>query len=109
MASDIHQYYDFLKPKPELLSKEEFLKFKNYMVKEINVVLKQEKEYRTTNRVCKVMLKPTSKTLSITTLPKDFDVIVFQIKHKWIYISYSNPKDNLPQTGWILKKYLIKP
>lgn len=63
---------------------------------------------RITNRTCKVMLKPKSKTLVLETLPIDFDVIVLQVNHECIYVSYTNPKDNFPQTGWVMKKYLSK-
>ncbi len=71
--------------------------------------LRENNEYRTTNRKCKVMIKPTIKSMIIETLPDDFEIVVLRIHHKWIYASYSSPKDNLPQTGWILKKYLDKP
>lgn len=54
------------------------------------------------------MLKPNSKTINITSLPKGFDVIVLQINHKWVFVSYINPKDNLMETGWVMKKYLDK-
>jgi len=49
------------------------------------------------------------KSLVIEKLPADFEVIILQINHKWVYVSYLNPKDNLPETGWILKKYVDKP
>lgn len=71
--------------------------------------LKEEKEFRITSRVCKVMLKPRLKSLVIEKLPIDFEVTVLQVNHKWVYVSYFSPVDNLPQTGWIMKKYLDKP
>jgi len=55
------------------------------------------------------MSKPRLKSLVIEKLPIDFEVTVLQFNHKWIYVSYFSPKDNLPQTGWIMKKYLDKP
>jgi hypothetical protein len=105
----LHQYYDFIKEKPEPATKEDLSKFERKIIQEITTKLKEQKEYRTTNRICKVMLKPKSKTLVLATLPIGFDVIVLQVNHKWIYVSYTSPKDNLPQTGWVLKKYLSKP
>jgi hypothetical protein len=104
----IHQYYDFVKPKAELATKEDIIKFEKKIQQSIELKLKEIKEYRTTNRVSKVMLKPKTKTIIVASLPKDFDVIVLQINHKWAFISYINPKDNLMQTGWIMKKYLDK-
>lgn len=104
----IHQYYDFLRPKAELDTKEDLMKFERKIQQSIEIKLKEAKEYRTTNRVSKVMLKPKTKTIIITLLPQNFDVIVLQINHKWAFISYINPKDNLIETGWVMKKYLDK-
>jgi len=111
----IHQYVDFLQTKPEHATKEEVnqIEIKQdstiFFIQQINEQLKQVKEYRITNKPCLVKLKPKSKTLALTKLPIDFDVVIIQIHHKWVYVSYFDPKDNLPQTGWIMKKYLNKP
>jgi hypothetical protein len=110
-----HQYYDFLKEKPNLATKEDFksINIKQdssiYFIKEISNQLKEIKEYRITNKNCLVKLKPKKKTLILTKLPPEFEVILLQVHHKWVYISFFNPKDNLPQTGWVMKKYLNKP
>lgn len=71
--------------------------------------LKEDKQSRIISRVCKVMSKPRLKSFLIEKLPVDFEVTVLQVNHKWIYVSYFSPSDNLPQTGWIMKKYLDKP
>ncbi|QDK77622.1 hypothetical protein EXU85_03045 [Spirosoma sp. KCTC 42546] len=71
--------------------------------------LKEGKEFRITSRVCKVMSKSRLKSFVIEKLPVDFEVTILQVNHKWIYVSYFSPIDNLPQTGWIMKKYLDKP
>lgn len=105
---NIHQYYDFVKPKAEPATKEDLVNFERKIQQSLELKLKQIKQYRTTNRVSKVMLKPNSKTINITSLPKGFDVIVLQINHKWVFVSYINPKDNLMETGWVMKKYLDK-
>jgi hypothetical protein len=104
----IHQYYDFVKTKSEPATKEDLMKFERKIQQSIELKLKEIKEYRTTNRVSKVMLKPKTKTIIIRSLPENFDVIVLQINHKWAFVSYIDPKDNLMQTGWIMKKYLDK-
>ncbi|MEC4050080.1 hypothetical protein OX284_011615 [Flavobacterium sp. SUN046] len=110
-----HQYYDFLKQKPELPTK---LEVNQIAIKQdsiiqfisaVNEQLKIAKEYRTTNRECDVKLKPKTKTLIVSKLSKDFELVVLQVNHKWALVSYFDPKDNLPQTGWIMKKYLDKP
>lgn len=105
---NIHQYYDFVRPKTESITKHNLLKFEQEIQKSIETRLKEIKEYRTTNRVSKVMLKPKNKTVVITELPENFDVVVLQINHKWAFVSYINPTDNLMETGWIMKKYLDK-
>lgn len=115
IIASIHQYYDFIQTKPELASKKDIQQIDNNQgsildyIKLVNEQLKEAKEYRITNRICNVKLKPKVKTDTLTKLPINFDVVVIQIHHKWVYVSYFDPKDNLPQTGWIMKKYLNKP
>ncbi|PRZ23284.1 hypothetical protein [Flavobacterium granuli] len=96
-------------PKPEYATKEEV----ETLIKEqfgiYEKKLKKDKEFRITKRICKVMSKPRFKSFEIEKLPVDFEVTVLQLNHKWIYVSYFSPSDNLPQTGWIMKKYLDKP
>lgn len=96
-------------PKPEYATKQEI----ETVIKEQFVIyekrLKEAKEYRITNRECEVKLKPKTKTLTVSKLPKDIELFVLQVNHKWVLVSYFDPKDNLPQTGWIMKKYLDKP
>jgi hypothetical protein len=111
----IHQYYDFLKDKPELATKQEINQISTkqdsviHYINLVNEQLKEQKEYRITNRNCEVKLKPKSNTTLLTKLPEGYEATVIRIHHKWVYVSYFDPKDNLPQTGWIMKKYLDKP
>ncbi len=111
----LHQYYDFLQQKPELPTKEEVnqIAIKQdsiiQFIEAVNEELKNAKEYRITKRQCDVKLKPKTKTLTVSKLPKDFELVILQVHHKWFLVSYFDPKDNLPQTGWIMKKYLDKP
>ena len=107
-GASIHQYYDFLKTKPELATKDDLLKSENDLIKKIEFILKEQKEFRTTNRICKLRLKPNKNSYVLAVIPKNFEVIVLQVKNKWIYVSYINEFDNLPQSGWVLKKYLEK-
>lgn len=96
-------------PKPEYATKQEV----ETVIKEqfgiYEKKLKEDKEFRITSRICKVMSKPRLKSLVIEKLPIDFEVTVLQVNHKWVYVTYFSPDDNLPQTGWIMKKYLDKP
>lgn len=111
----LHQYYDFLQQKPELPTKQEVnqIAIKQdsiiQFIGAVNEQLKIAKECRITNIECEVKLKPKAKTLIVSKLPKDFQLVVLQVNHKWVLVSYFDPKDNLPQTGWIMKKYLDKP
>ena len=113
--ADIHQYYDFLKDRPEPATKANLNQISIrqdsvlHFINLVNQQFKEANEYRITNRTCEIKLKPKSKTLTLAKLPKEFEVIVVQIHHKWVYVSYFDPIDNLPQTGWIMKKYLDDP
>lgn len=93
-------------PKPEYASKQEIDTLIKNQFSIYEKKLKEHKQFRITNRVCKVMLKPRSNSFIIEKLPINFEVTVLNINHKWIYVSYFSPNDNLPQTGWIMKKYL---
>lgn len=104
----LHQYYHFIKDKPAA-TQEDLVKFETKIIETITDKLKEQKEFRKTNRTCKVLLKPTNRTLVIELLPKDFEIVCLQTNHKWAYVSYVSSKDNLPKTGWILKKYLDRP
>ena len=111
----LHQYYDFLQQKPELPTKQEVnqIAIKQdsiiQFIGAVNEQLKSVKEYRITNRECEVKLKPKNKTLTVSKLPKSFELVVLQVNHKWVLVSFFDIKDNLPQTGWVMKKYLNKP
>lgn len=108
----IHQYYDFLKDKPQVAQKSEVNKINAkqdsilYFIQEINKQVKEKNECRITTRVCQVKLKPNNKTTTLAKLPVNFEVVILQINHKWVLISYLDSDDNLPQTGWVMKKYL---
>ena len=105
---NFYQIYDTFKDKPKAVNKEDIIKFEKKLLQAIELKFKEHNEYRTTNRITQVMLKPKTKTIILNKLPKGYDVVVLQVSHKWVYISYTNPKDNLLETGWILKKYLNK-
>lgn len=96
-------------PKPEYATKQEVETVIQEQFGIYEKKLKEDKEFRITSRVCKVMSKPRLKSLVIEKLPIDFEVTVLQVNHKWVYVTYFSPVDNLPQTGWIMKKYLDKP
>tara|TARA_B100002049_G_scaffold237186_1_gene226685 strand:+ start:9773 stop:10648 length:876 start_codon:yes stop_codon:yes gene_type:complete len=110
--SGLHQYYDFLQEKPELPTKQEVnqIAIKQdsvvQFIEAVNEQLKNTKEYRITIRRCEVKLKPKKKTLTISRIPKDYELIILQANHKWVLVSYFDPKDKLPQTGWVMKKHL---
>ncbi len=106
--ASFHQYYDFLKSKPESATKTDLVKFEEILFKALEEKLKSEKEYRITKRICKVHLKPKSKSVVLARLKSDSEVIVLQVTAKWVYISYTDD-DNLSLTGWVMKKYLKVP
>lgn len=96
-------------PKPEYATK---LEVETVIKEQFSIFekkLKEAKEFRITRRICLVMSKPSLKSLIIEKLPIDFEVTVLQVHHKWVLVSFIDLDDNLPQTGWIMKKYLDKP
>lgn len=105
----LHQYYDFVKEKPAPATKEDLAKFETKVLQTITEKLKEQKEIRIISRVSKVFLKPTTKSFIIEKLPAHFEVVVLQVSHKWLYVSYVSPHDEMPQTGWVLKKYANQP
>jgi len=78
-----HQYYDFLKAKPEMATREDIKKLETNLLRSIEEKLRNEKEFRITNRSCRVFLRPNLKSLQLAKLSSKSDVIVLQIKHKW--------------------------
>lgn len=92
-------------PKPEFATQEEVDKTITKYFLNFEKKLKEQKEYRIINRKCKVFLKPKSKSKVIVNIEKGFEIVVLNINHKWIYVSYINPNNNLPELGWIIKKY----
>ncbi len=95
-------------PKPEFATKEEINDVLKTQFSTFEEKIKEQKEIRTTNTKCKVMLKPRKKTLVLETLPSDFELIILNVNHKWVLVSYSGVDDGLPRTGWIMKKHLSK-
>jgi hypothetical protein len=104
----LYQMYESFQTKGETITKEDISKSEKRMLQAIELKLKDHKEYRVTNCISKVMFKPRAKTMVVTSLPKGYEVVVLEINHKWAFVSYRNPKDNLTETGWIMKKYLNK-
>jgi hypothetical protein len=105
----LHQYYDFVKEKPAPATKEDLVKFETKMLRTITEKLKEQKEIRIILRVSKVFLKPSTNSIIIEKLPERFEIGVLKVSHKWLYVSYVSPKNEMPQTGWMLKKYTNQP
>lgn len=95
-------------PKPEYATRQEVEILISRQLGIYQKKLKEDKDLRIVDRVCKVLSKPGTKAVLIEKLPVGFEVTILQINHKWVYVSYFSPIDNLPQTGWIMKKYLNK-
>lgn len=92
-------------PKPEYATKEDIENTLTKHISNFDKKLKEQKEYRITDRKCKVFLKPKSKSNVIANFEQGFEFVVLNVNHKWIYVSYLNPNDSLPETGWVMKKH----
>jgi hypothetical protein len=94
------------KPKLEIAPKTDIDNFTSSGFKKLGEYIHRDNHFCTINRKSKVVLKPKRKSLVINSLQIGYNVIIMQSLHQWLFISYSDPKDGLPQTGWVLKKYV---
>ena len=95
-------------PRPNYATKEEISLIVKDGFEKIQKSLEENERNEKVRIKCKVMLKPRNRSKVIAYLPANYDLIVLNKFHKWAYISYLNPKDGLPETGWIKKKYLLE-
>ncbi len=95
-------------PRPNYATKEEISLIVKDGFEKIQKSLKENERNEKVRIKCKVMLKPRKRSKVIAYLPANYDLIVLNKFHKWAYVSYLNPKDGLPETGWIKKKYLLE-
>lgn len=95
-------------PQPNYATNEEVTEIIKTQIQNLEIKLKEQGENRFTRVKCKVMLRPRNKSLLINQLPENYDIIVLNTFHKWAYVSYLNPKDGLPESGWVMKKYILK-
>lgn len=95
-------------PKPEAATKQDVEALRKEIQATTVSKLTGINEYSSLKQSCAVSLKPKNKSYILSQLPKDYNVIVLNTNHQWLFISYSNPKNGLTETGWILKKYLNK-
>ena len=105
----LHQYYDFIKEKPEPAIKVEVNEIKNSqttILKSLNEVknqLSSKDKISYTNKNCQIKLKPNSRAVVINDLPINYEIVIVKTQPTWLLINYNDPKDGLPQTGWINK------
>ncbi|SDI22658.1 hypothetical protein SAMN05421846_105107 [Chryseobacterium taeanense] len=105
--ASLHQYYDFIKDKPEPATKLEVIELQKAnttilkSIEEVKGEISKNDKISFTSKKCKIKLKPNIKSLVINELPKDFEIIIVKKQPNWTLINFSDPKDGLPQTGWI--------
>ncbi len=103
----LHQYYDFIKEKPEPATRIEVNEIKDSQtvilesLKEIKQQIIEKNKISYTNKGCQIKLKPNSRSAVINHLPFNYEVVIVKIQPTWLLINYYDPKDGLPQTGWI--------
>ncbi len=67
---------------------------------------RKEEQIWVTNRKCAVHCDPKMKSIVLGTVDELSSVKVITTNHEWQYITYTDPKDDLPKAGWVMKKYL---
>lgn len=108
--ASLHQYYDFIKDKPEpatQLEVKELQKTNTTILKSLEEVkgeISKKDKISFTNKKCQIKLKPNIKSLVINELSQGFEIIILKRQPTWTLINFSDPKDGLPQTGWINTK-----
>lgn len=92
--------------KPNFITKEEFQstmqEFYNKNLQQLN----KQNQQRIVNHNCKIYFKPNTKSNVVLKIENGYNLVVVDVRKEWVFVSFSDPKDNLPQTGWIQKKYL---
>lgn len=110
MLTAMHQYYDFLKTKPELATKKDIAELRQEQKKTFEFVKKiginNEKNIKEQKLIHKsqILLKPNKRSSIINKLPKNYLIEVFKEQPKWILIKYIDPNDGTPQMGWTLRE-----
>ncbi|MFP3597864.1 hypothetical protein [Chryseobacterium sp. SIMBA_029] len=103
----LHQYYDFIKDKPESATKIETTELKNTQtviistLEEVKKQISKKNKVSYTNKKCYIKLKPNSRAIVINELPKKYEIIILKTQPTWVLINFFDPNDGLPQTGWI--------
>ncbi|MGE6218937.1 hypothetical protein ACQKCH_03840 [Nubsella zeaxanthinifaciens] len=87
----------------QLAAKQERALEREHILQEIRKVI----DYRHTKDLTPIKLKPYPKSTVLLMLGASTEVQVLQSKGRWAFVSFEG-KDGLPQTGWVLKKYLIR-
>lgn len=65
-------------------------------------------DFRIINHNCFLKVKSNMKSLTIYKMNKGEEVLVLEIRGKWMKISILDEIDGFEMTGWVLKKYISK-
>lgn len=57
---------------------------------------------------CHLRYKPNAKSKCLLCVQAGESVHIIESNHKWVRIAVIDPSDNLPITGWVLRKHLIR-
>ena len=117
LLASMHQYYDFLKAKPELATKENIAELKqdiSQLKDSQKITFQYVKEFVDKKgdvrdefkliRKSKISLKPNKKSRVINELPRNYTIEILKQQPTWILIKYIDPHDGILQVGWIRKE-----
>lgn len=65
-------------------------------------------DFRIINHNYFLKVKSNMKSLTIYKMNKGEEVLVLEIRGKWMKISILDEIDGFEMTGWVLKKYISK-
>lgn len=107
---DIVQQYQYYESNQNGVTKADLKKLENNLndsIQKISVVLTKF-DFRIINHNCFLKVKSKMKSLTIYRMNKGEEVLVLEIRGKWMKISIIDEIDGFEMTGWVLKKYISK-
>jgi hypothetical protein len=94
-------------PNTASATKQQIVDLRKEIIKTYNDNINIYSPIRTTQRKCRLLLKPRLKSHKLMIVLPYKRLSVINTKGKWVLVTCLD-KDSLPVTGWVLKKYLVR-
>jgi hypothetical protein len=94
-------------PSGDSVTKEEVQELKQYVDEKFHEALYEAALAVKVRTNCHLRYNPSQKSKGFFQIKVGEIVHIIETRHKWARIAVTDRTDNLPITGWVLKKYLI--